>query len=187
MITLAKWSVQDYHQMIQAGILNDRRVELLQGNIIEMSPEGPLHRKTNDLIAEYLREKLSGSAKIYEAHPVTLADSEPEPDIAVVKLPISLYNSRHPAAEEIHLLVEISDSTLEKDLKQKQVVYANAGILEYWVVDLNAQQLIVFQHPSENCYQLQQTYRQGTLSLTAFEKIELSVEKLLGVGSSKLR
>ncbi|MGB3532283.1 MAG: Uma2 family endonuclease [Microcoleaceae cyanobacterium] len=76
-------------------------------------------------------------------------------------------------------IIEISDSTLEKDLKQKQIVYAAEGILEYWVIDLKAQQLIVFQQPSANEYQIQQTYTQGTLSPTAFDKIELSVEKLL--------
>ncbi|MGB3534612.1 MAG: Uma2 family endonuclease [Microcoleaceae cyanobacterium] len=103
MITFAKWSTQDYHQMIKAGILRDRRVELLEGNIVEILPEGPLNRKINDSIAEYLREKLRGYAKVYEAHPVTLKNSEPEPDIAVVQLPVSLYNSRHPSAEEIYL------------------------------------------------------------------------------------
>lgn len=179
MITLAKWSIEDYHNMIAAGILSERRVELLEGQIIEMSPEGPLHRKINDSMAEYLREQLRGSAKIYESHPISLPDSEPEPDIAVVKLPVSLYDSRHPSAEEIYLLIEISDSTLEKDLEQKRITYAHAGILEYWVVDLKAQQLIVFQQPSGNSYQIQQTYSQGNLYLVAFEHIKLSVEKLV--------
>ncbi|MGK7920493.1 MAG: Uma2 family endonuclease [Trichodesmium sp.] len=91
MITLAKWSIQDYHQMISAGILSDRHVELLEGEIIEISPEKSLHRKITDSIAEYLREKFRDMAKIYEAHPVTLPNSEPEPDIAVVKMPASLF------------------------------------------------------------------------------------------------
>ena len=179
MITLAKWSVEDYHHMIAAGILSERRVELLEGQIIEMAPEGPLHRKINDYIAEYLREKLRDCAKVYEAHPVTLRDSEPEPDISVVKLPVSLYDSRHPSTEEIYLLIEISDSTLEKDLEQKRIAYAHADIKEYWVVDLKARQLIVFQQPSGNTYQIKRTYSQGTISLVAFPNIEVSVEKLL--------
>ncbi|NEO35619.1 MAG: Uma2 family endonuclease [Moorea sp. SIOASIH] len=179
MITLAKWSIEDYHHMIAAGILSDRHVELLEGQIIEMSPEGPLHRKINDSIADYLREKLRGRAKIYEAHPVSLPDSEPEPDIAVVKLPVSLYDNRHPSAEEIYLLIEISDTTLEKDLEQKRIAYARAGILEYWVVDLKAQQLIVFQQPSGDSYQIKQTKAYGTLYPVAFPHIEVSVEKLL--------
>ena len=179
MVSLAKWSVEDYHQMITAGILNGRHVELLAGKIIEMSPEKPVHRKINDSIAEYLREQLRGDAKIYESHPVTLADSEPEPDIAVVKLPVSLYDYRHPGAAEIYLLIEISDSTLEKDLQQKRIVYANAGILEYWVVDVKGQQLIAFKQPSGDSYRIKHTYSQGTFYPVAFPSIEMSVEKLI--------
>ena len=179
MITLAKWSIEDYHRMISAGILSDRHVELLEGEIIEMSPEKPLHRKITDSVAEYLREKFRGGAKIYEAHPVTLPNSEPEPDIAVVKMPASLYDSRHPYPEEIYLLIEVSETTLEKDLEQKRIVYARAGILEYWVVNVAVQQLIVFQQPSADNYQIQQTYSQGTIFTIAFPELEVSVEKLL--------
>ncbi|NEQ76333.1 MAG: Uma2 family endonuclease [Okeania sp. SIO2C9] len=179
MITLAKWSIQDYHQMISAGILSDRHVELLEGEIIEMSPEKSLHRKITDSIAEYLREKFRGLAKIYEAHPVTLPNSEPEPDIAVVKMPASLYDSRHPYPEEIYLLIEVSDTTLEKDLEKKRFVYARAGILEYWVVDLVNEQLIVFQEPSKDDYQVQKNYNQGTIFTLVFPEIEILVENLL--------
>ncbi|MGK7946620.1 MAG: Uma2 family endonuclease, partial [Microcystaceae cyanobacterium] len=179
MITLAKWSVEDYHQMIASGILSERCVELIEGQIIEMSPEGPLHRKINDSIAEYLRDQCQGCAKIYEAHPVTLPHSEPEPDISVVKLPVSLYDSRHPYAEEIYLLIEVSDRTLEKDLEQKQIAYARSGILEYWIVDLTTQQLIIFQQPSGDSYQIKQTLNQGTISLVAFPNITISVAKLI--------
>ena len=179
MITLAKWSIQDYHQMISAGILSDRHVELLEGEIIKKSPEKSWHRKITDSIAEYLREKFRGMAKIYEAHPVTLTNSEPEPDIAVVKMPASLYDSRHPYPEEIYLLIEVSDTTLEKDLEKKRFVYARAGILEYWVVNVEAKQLIVFQQPSTDNYQVQKTYSQGTISTVVFPEIEILVENLL--------
>ncbi len=179
MITLAKWSIEDYHQAIAAGILSERHVELLEGQIIEMSPEGPKHRNINDSIAEYLREKLRDLAKIYEAHPVSLGDSEPEPDIAVVRLPVFLYDNVHPSTKDIYLLIEISDSTLEKDLEQKRIIYARAGILEYWVVDLKAQQLILFRQPLGGNYQIQQTYKQGTISLLSFPHVQLSVEKLI--------
>lgn len=91
MTTLAKWSIDDYHLMIESGVLNNRSVELLEGEIIEMSPEGPLHRFMNDKVAEYLRELLRAQAKVFEAHPITLLNSEPEPDIAVVRLPNTNY------------------------------------------------------------------------------------------------
>ena len=180
MTTLAKWSIQDYHQMISAGILSDRHVELLEGEIIEMSPEKPLHRKITDSIAEYLREKFRGLAKVYEAHPVTLLlNSEPEPDIVVVKMPVSLYDFRHPCPEEIYLLIEVSDTTLEKDLEKKRFVYASAGILEYWVVNLETEQIIVFKQPLIDNYQVQKTYSQGTIFTWVFPDIEILVEELL--------
>jgi Uma2 family endonuclease len=82
MTTLAKWSVADYHRMIAAGILCDRRVELLAGDIIQMSPEGLLHASRIKKVANYLRSLLNSLALVSEAHPITLQQSEPELDIA---------------------------------------------------------------------------------------------------------
>lgn len=177
-LQLAKWSIADYHRMIKADILRDRHVELLDGEIVQMSPEGPLHRKTTDSVADYLRSLFLGRAKIYEAHPVTLPNSEPQPDIAIVKLPTSLYDTRHPEPKEIYLLIEIADTTLDIDTDRKQFTYARAGISEYWVVNVKGQQLIVFQQPSAARYQMKQTLERGTLCPLAFPDIEVSVETL---------
>ncbi|GFE71369.1 Uma2 family endonuclease [Chroococcus sp. FPU101] len=153
MRTLAKWSVEDYHRMIETGILVDRRLELIAGEILEITPEGPLHRYVTDNAADYLRSLLLGKAKIYEAHPITLLDSEPEPDITIVRLRADHYRTRHPFAEDIYWLVEISDSTLTADLDQKKKVYARAGILENWVVNLKSQSVKVFLQPEGEEYQ----------------------------------
>ena len=177
----AKWSIEDYHCMIAANILKNRHVELLDGEIIQMSPEGPLHRKTTDSVADYLRSLFPGRAKIYEAHPVTLPDSEPEPDIAIVKLPTSLYDTRHPEPQDIYLLIEIADTTLNIDLERKQFTYARASIREYWVVNVDAQQLIVFRQPSGGRYQIRQTLEAGTLYPLAFPEIEVSAKKIIGI------
>lgn len=96
MKTLAKWSVEDYHRMIEAGILCDRRVELLAGEIVEMSPETPIHYNTTKRGAKYLEALLLDKADVRFNGPVTLTDSEPEPDIAIVRLPESTYSDRHP-------------------------------------------------------------------------------------------
>ncbi len=90
MYTLTKWSLSDYHQMIDTGILDDRRVEFILGEIIEMSPEKPLHCSINHQGATYLRSLLKQNAVVREAHPITLSDSEPEPDIAIVRSPDDL-------------------------------------------------------------------------------------------------
>ncbi len=112
MSTSIKWSIDDYHLMIKSGVLNNRSVELIEGQIIEVRPESPLHRFTNDSNAEYLREKLAGLAKVFESHPITLNNSEPEPDIAIVRLPNTNYLTRHPYPEDIYWLIEISNIKL---------------------------------------------------------------------------
>ena len=180
MTTVAKWSIEDYHLMIESGVLNNRSVELLEGEIIEMSPEGPLHRFTNDTAAEYLRELLRGQAKIFEAHPITLTNSEPEPDIAIVRLPNKNYLTRHPYPEDIYWLIEISNTTLEEDLGKKKEIYANASINEYWVINLKTMEIIVFREPSSNDYKTKFTVDLGTISPIAFPDIQIEVETLLG-------
>ncbi len=112
MKTLAKWSVHDYHQMIQAGILRDRRVELLAGEIVEMSPESPIHYSTAKRGAKYLEELLIDKADVRFNGPITLSNSEPEPDIAIVRLPESAYNHRHPQPEDIFWIVEVAKTSL---------------------------------------------------------------------------
>ncbi|MDJ0897956.1 MAG: Uma2 family endonuclease [Xenococcus sp. MO_188.B8] len=89
MKTLAKWSVVQYHQMIKAQILNDQSVELLAGEIVEMSTESPLHYNTAKRGVRYLEDLLKGKAEVRFNGAITLADSEPEPDIAIVRLPES--------------------------------------------------------------------------------------------------
>jgi Uma2 family endonuclease len=177
MTTLAKWSVADYHRMIAAGILCDRRVELLAGDIIQMSPEGPLHASRIRKIANYLRRLLNGLALVSEAHRITLEQSEPEPDIAIVRLE-SRYDERHPGTEDIFWLIEIYDTTLAVDLNKKKQIYAAAGISEYWVVNVEANSLATFHQPRENDYSLKYEMIQGELVPLAFPEITVSVDRL---------
>ena len=180
MKVLAKWSVEDYHKMIAAGIISDRRVELIEGEIIEVSPEGPAHSSSCDRIAEYLREKLRGIAKVREAHPITLNTSEPEPDIAIVRLRKSNYSDRHPYPEDIYWLIEIADSTITKDKQIKKKIYATAGIQEYWIIDRNDRQLIIYLSPDGEDYRQEIELDRGIINPLAFPAIAIEVEKLLG-------
>ena len=179
MKTLAKWSVEDYHHMIEAGILRDRHVELLAGEIVEMSPETPIHYSTAKRGAKYLEELLSGKADIRFNGPITLSDSEPEPDIAVVRLPESTYSDRHPEPRDIFWIVEVAKTSLKKDLELKASIYAIAGIREYWVLDLSTKQIIVFQNPQNGKYIKEQTIRDGIVTPLAFSEIQVLVESLL--------
>ena len=176
---LAKWTVDEYHRMIDTGILQQRQVELLKGEIVEMTPEAPPHAFYGEEMADYLRSCLSNRALIKEARPITLIDSEPEPDIAVVKLPRTRYRERHPYAEDIYWVIEVSNSSLTKDLELKKQIYAEAGIQEYWVINLKAKQLIVFRSPQGDDYLSQQEIIKGEISPLAFPDIKVSVNKLL--------
>jgi Uma2 family endonuclease len=177
--TSVQWSIDDYHLMIESGVLNNRSVELIEGEIVQVSPESPLHRFTNDTVAEYLRKLLQDQAKIFEAHPITLKNSEPEPDIAVVHLPDTNYLNRHPYPEDIYWLIEISHTTLEDDLNRKKRIYAHAGINEYWIVDLKNTELIVFRQPSDNDYKSKETFNSGVIAPISFPGILIEVSKLI--------
>lgn len=179
MKTLAKWSVDDYHRMIQAGILQARRVELLRGEIVEMSPETPLHYTTAKQGAKYLETLLSGKAEVRFNGPITLADSEPEPDIAIVRLPESTYRDRHPHPEDIYWLIEVANTSLKQDLDVKAAIYATAGIPEYWVVNLVTMQITIFRQPVAGQYRQQTTVQDGSITPLAFDNIAVSVKRLL--------
>ena len=174
-----KWSVDEYHQMIDSGLLAGKSVELLNGEIVEISPEREEHSYTNDDVAELLREKLTGLAKIRESHPVTLDNSEPEPDIAIVRLPKTIYAQRHPYPQDIYWLIEVSKRTLVKDLNDKSKTYARNGIPEYWIIDLVNQKLIVHTDPRNNNYQQVNEYTTGNISPVAFPQIEIALKQLL--------
>lgn len=179
MKTLAKWSVEDYHRMIEAGILCDRNVELLGGEIVEMSPESPFHYYTAKQGTKYLATLLAGKADIRFNGPITLSDSEPEPDIAIVRLPESTYKDHHPYAEDIYWLIEVAKTSLKKDLELKLPIYAQAQIQEYWVLDLSQKQLIVFRNPENNIYLTQQIFSQGNITPLTFPDVQISVERVL--------
>jgi hypothetical protein len=180
-LTAYKWTIEAYHQAIAAGCFADQPVELFQGEIIEVSPESPFHHFLNLNGADYLRLLLGQQAIVSEAHPITLVNSEPEPDIAVVRAPIAAYKNRHPSPEDIYWIIEIADSTLNKDLGLKKALYASAGIPEYWVIDVKAKTLNIFQSPLENDYKIAHSYREGVVFALAFPAVAIRVHKLLGL------
>jgi Uma2 family endonuclease len=180
-LTTAKFTLDEYHQIVRTGVFDDRQVELLNGEIVEMPPEGESHAATSSDSGDYLRAVLGDRAKIREGHPITIptSNSEPEPDLAIVRPSPQGYRDHHPYPEDIFWLIEFSDSSLRKDLDPKAKVYAAAGIPEYWVVNLRATQLVVFRDPVNGEYQSQQTFTQGHILSLAFPAIALSVRRLL--------
>jgi Uma2 family endonuclease len=181
-LTLAKWTLDEYHRMIAAGMLSERHVELLKQKIVEMPPEGPSHASGSTSTREYLSDLLGKRVLIRDAKPITLptVGSEPEPDIAVVARQDNFYQRRHPYPADIFLLIEFSDSSLQKDLEEKRDIYAEAEILEYWVVNLRDLKVIVFRASVAGVYQVRQELVGGEIYPIAFPDVAVSIQQLLG-------
>jgi Uma2 family endonuclease len=185
MIATFKWSIKNWHELVESGVLEGKSIELLEGEIIEMSPEREWHTYTNDDVDELLREKFKGLAKIRESHPITLDNSphsrasEPEPDIAIVRLPKNIYTKHHPFPEDIYWLIEVADKTLTKDLEIKSVIYARNKIPEYWVIDLVNKKVWVYTEPNNDRYSQVKEYTSGSIFPLAFPHIEVAVSQLL--------
>lgn len=176
-----RWTIDRYHKAVEAGIFDGQPLELLEGELIEMSPEGIPHAGLSSDSADYLRELLGSQVKVREAKPITLPnDSEPEPDIAIVQPLGDLYKTeRHPHVEDIFWVIEYSNTSLDKDLQIKSKIYAKANILEYWVINLKTRELIVFRDPVEAEYRSKTITTSGVISPESFPTIQISVDRLV--------
>ena len=179
MKTLVKWTISDYHKMIQSDILTGRNCELINGEIIEMSPELPQHYNTAKRSVSYLENLLKEKADVRFNGPITLANSEPEPDIAIVKLPESKYNQHHPYPDDIFWLIEVANTSLSKDLSIKKKIYAEAQIAEYWIINLQTQELMVFRQPDNGDYLVSIKWQASIINPLALPEIEIIVSQLL--------
>ncbi len=177
-----QWTIEHYHQAIAAGCFEDQEVELLKGEIIVMTPERESHAYYNSECADYLKDLLKNRAKIRDAKPITLPNnSEPSPDIAIVKPLGKEYLQHHPYPDDIYWLIEFSKATLRKDLTEKKAIYAEAEIKEYWIVDLNNYQLNVFKNLKEGNYTTELTLTEGNISPLAFPDIVIPVQKIISI------
>lgn len=144
-----RFTVDEYHRMIETGILTESdRVELLDGWILQMSPIGPPHATAVNLVASALQSVLPSAWFVRSQSPITLETSEPEPDIVVVRGRIRDYLSHHPHAADVALIVEVADTSLSFDRLQKRQQYAAAGIAQFWIVNLIDRSLEVFRDPT---------------------------------------
>jgi Uma2 family endonuclease len=164
----------DYYRLAEAGILrrNDR-VELLDGQLVDMSPIGPRHAIVTDNLNVALVTAFTGQAWVRCQHPVVLNDgSEPQPDLALVRRPWRGYPGTHPEPADVFLVIEVSDSSLPVDRGVKLELYARAGIREVWIVDLTTDGVLVHRRPSGGSY--------GSVTRIAAPGV-LDVENLPGV------
>ncbi|MGF1492586.1 MAG: Uma2 family endonuclease [Microcoleaceae cyanobacterium] len=171
------WTIDRYHQAVNAGVFDDVNVELLDGELVKMSPEGEPHANRIVSIADTIRLQLTGKAQVREGHPVSLGiKNEPEPDIAIVEPLGREYDTHHPYPENIFLVIEFSNTSLVRNLEVKRYIYAAAGIPEYWLVDLNAKKLVRHLSPADGDYQDRLEATEGTLRFYPLE-LKLTVEE----------
>ena len=141
--------VGQYHEMIAAGILTeDDPVELLDGCLVPKMPKNPPHTLANGLIHEALARLLPAGWFTDSQEPITTEDSEPEPDVRVVRGERRAFLERHPGPQDLGLVVEVSDATLERDRTLKKQLYARSGVPVYWIVNLRDRRLEVYTEPS---------------------------------------
>lgn len=142
-------TVPQYHQMIEAGILtDDDKVELLEGWLVCKMSKKPPHRLATGLVREALTKIIPAGWYVDSQEPITIADSEPEPDVTVIRGQTTDYADRHPGADEVALVVEVADSSLDRDRGTKKRIYARAGVPVYWIINLVDSLCEVYTDPS---------------------------------------
>lgn len=158
--SLWRLSLEQYHQMIEAGILtDDDHIELLEGLLVNKMPKKPSHSLSTQLVGEMLSKLLSDGWFINFQEPITLKDSEPEPDVVVVHGERRNYFNHHPYAQQVAIVIEVADATLKRDRALKKRLYAEAGILVYWIVNLLENQVEVYTNPVGQDYRDVHVYR----------------------------
>ena len=156
------WTQDELHQMAELGFFEGQRAELIEGEIMVLSPQKASHYTATDQAADLLRQHFRKGYHVRMQGPLDLGPhSEPEPDVALVKGSRASYKKRHPKTAV--LIVEVSDTTLKNDRIRKASLYARAGIADYWIINLVDRQLEVYRQPQPNAAQ---TYGHGYADVT---------------------
>jgi Uma2 family endonuclease len=155
-------TVDDYHRMGEAGILQeDDRVELIEGEIVDMPPIGSKHAAMVARLQRLLERATGEQAIVWTQNPIVLDNlSEPQPDLCLLHPEDNFYESSHPRPKDVLLVIEIADTTLHYDREVKVPLYVQHGIPEVWIVDVENHCLHIFRNPAKDGYQDRQTLSQ---------------------------
>lgn len=179
--TRLRITVDRYQKMVAAGVLTSSdRVELIEGEILDMAPIGTRHAAVTCRLLKRLLLSLADTATVRAASPVDLGSfSEPEPDLLVLKPRADDYMDQHPQARDVLLLIEVADSSLAFDQGAKRELYARFGISEYWVVDVNGQRIWAYLWPARGMFQRSREHLiDETISPLAFPEVRFAVREL---------
>jgi Uma2 family endonuclease len=177
------FTTDEYFRMVESGILSkDDRVELIEGEIVEMPPIGSYHAGIVNRFVKLFKAVVDSEAILAFQNPVQLkVDSAPQPDVAVLRLRDDYYTTSHPTGEDVLLLIEIADSSLVFDQRVKAPLYSDARVHELWIVNLATSTVEVHKEPSEAGYLVNAIARRGeSLSPSALPNIVISVDEILG-------
>jgi Uma2 family endonuclease len=178
------FTVKDYYRMAEAGIFHeDDRVELIEGEIVEMTPIGSWHASVVDVLNNLLVRKLSPASGIVRVQsPIHLHDlSEPQPDVSVLKPRPDRYRAAHPGPEDLLLIIEVADSSVDYDRVVKLPLYARSGIPEVWIVYREAEAIEIHRQASgEGFREVRRALRGETISPAALPDVWLEVGEVLG-------
>jgi Uma2 family endonuclease len=184
MLKTYRFTVDEYHRMGEVGIFSeDDRVEILAGAIVEMSPRGPLHAGTVNRLTALFSSRLGNRVIVRIQNPLLWRDedSEPQPDVTLLRPRADFYTHAHPEAHDVYLVIEVADTSLAVDRDVKFPIYARAGVLEAWLLDVSAERLAVYRQPTSDGYQDVRLLQRGAPVVPqAFPDLALTVDDLLG-------
>ncbi len=175
-------NIHEWHRMGEAGVFSENNhIELIDGEILEMAPIGFNHAGHLNRLTSVFSFLLADNAVLSVQNPLQLSHfSEPQPDFMLLKPEANFYSSRHPNADDVLLLIEVSDSTLAFDQNQKLQLYARHNIPEYWILNLIDNCLEVYRQPHSESYEQKTTLRTGdNLTLSQLNDISISVSAIL--------
>lgn len=178
------FTVRDYHQMASAGILHEEdRVELIDGEIREMSPIDAVHAAIVKRLGRLINGAIGNRFIVGIQDPVQLSDlTEPQPDISVLRWHDDYYEQAHPTPGDTLILIEVANSSITYDRDEKLPRYALSGIPESWLISIAQQTVEQYTNPVDGQYAEKRTYRKGTtLRATTIPNFELSVNRIFGL------
>lgn len=179
-----RFTADDYQRMGQTGILSSEdRVELIDGEVVAMSPIGPRHSACIDRATRALVILLGDKAIVRIQSSVRLNRyNEPEPDVVLLQPQADFYASRLPGPADILLVIEVAESSLDYDREVKAPLYAGSGVPEYWIVDLNSNQLVCYSDPAGGAYRTPRHHRRGeSVTPVLLPESSIVVDDLIGV------
>lgn len=177
------FTVEEFERMGGAGIFSeDARLELIEGQIVELSPTGSRHASCVIFLNRFLNQAAGNSALISIQNPMQLNDiTEPQPDVALQRLRDDFCRNSHPKPQDVLLIIEVSDTTVDYDRLIKLPLYAKAGIPEVWIINLPAEQIEIYAEPVGDAYRITKQAQRGEIAQAqSVATLHINTDEVLG-------